>query len=110
MLRLRRSAVAIAAAICLGAAFTAAMTAPASARPVPTSARTAATETRTASSNDCSDGNGIGQAGQFYRCTGTSPASQLVGSSCNAGNYNAGTQYNVYIAFNTCDTRVWLHQ
>jgi hypothetical protein len=101
--RLRRTAVAIAAATCMGAAFTAAMTAPASARSEPTSARSASTE-------DCSDGNGIGSAGLFYRCTGTSPASEWVGSSCSEGNYNAGTEYNVYIAFNTCDTRVWLHQ
>jgi hypothetical protein len=106
--RLRRTAVVFATAICMGAALTAAMTAPASARSVLTPAQAAA---RPASTNqDCYDGNGIGQAGQFYRCTGTSPSSQWVGSSCAAGNYNAGTQFNVYIAFNTCDTRVWLHE
>jgi hypothetical protein len=101
--RLRRTAIAIATAICMGAAFTAATTAPASARSVQTSTQSAAT-------GDCSDGNGIGSSGLFYRCTGTSPSSEWVGSSCGEGNYNAGSEYNVYIAFNTCDTRVWLHQ
>ncbi|NUP49664.1 MAG: hypothetical protein HOW97_20490 [Catenulispora sp.] len=58
----------------------------------------------------CIDMNGYSTATQFWRCTGPDATSRWVGSSCNVGQYNAGTYYNVYGAINPCGKRVWLHQ
>lgn len=63
-----------------------------------------------AAAGPCTDGNGFSGATQFWRCTGSSASSRFVGSSCNQGQYNAGTNYNVWGAINLCPTRVWLHQ
>ena len=60
--------------------------------------------------NDCYDANGYNGAVGFWRCTGTSVSSPMVWSTCNQGNYNAGTYYNVYWWLNQCNTRVWLHE
>jgi hypothetical protein len=63
-----------------------------------------------AASGDCTDGVGINSSAQFWRCTGTSPSSPWVASSCNPGEYNAITYYNLYGAINACGTRVWIHE
>jgi hypothetical protein len=51
-------------------------------------------------------------APDFFRCTGLDESASWVGSSCNTGNYNAGSggAYNVSKWVNDCNTRVWLHQ
>jgi hypothetical protein len=102
MSRLRRTAVAIAAAASMAAAFTGAMTAPALAQ----SAHT----TQSAQAGPCADGDGLSGGTFFWRCTGSGAASRYVGSSCNAGEYNAGDYYNVFGVINRCSTRVWLHE
>ena len=122
MLRLRRTAVAIAAAACMVSGFTAAITTPALAQSVHTpthSARTSTTVMQTyknsmqknsRQSGPCTDGNGFTNSTSFWRCTGSDPTSRWVASSCAQGQYNAGTFYNVYGAINNCSTRVWLHE
>jgi hypothetical protein len=66
---------------------------------------------KVAQSGPCTDGNGFSKnITAMWRCTGSSPASRWVGSSCSQGEYNAGTFYNVYGAINECSTRVWLHE
>jgi hypothetical protein len=108
----------------MAVAFASAMTAPALAQSAHTPTRSAQTWIKwaptttpeqafkelAAASGPCSDLNGYNAATLFWRCTGSSPTSQLVGSSCNQGEYNAGTNYTVWGAINICSTRVWLHQ
>jgi hypothetical protein len=128
--RLRRTAVAIASAACMAAAITGAMTAPALAQPAHTtpaaqiSLRTLvksgqiaiveqghklnATAAATATI-PCYDSTFSGAA-EFWRCTGDSETSTMVGSSCSVSEQNAATYYNVYAALNLCTGRVWLHQ
>jgi hypothetical protein len=134
---LRRTASAIGTAACMAAAFAAAMTAPASAQTTASAAPAAVSATATAASeavavklttaagaaaavkltpaaapswNDCSDYDGYNAQDGFWRCTGTSPSSPWVWSSCTPGNYDAISSYNVYIFTNLCNTRVWMHQ
>jgi len=99
----RRTVIAIATAACMAAAFTATMTISASAQTVTASAPAEGIP-------DCNDGIGMTTATLFWRCTGTARTSPWVGSSCSPGEYNAGSAYNVYIASNYCNTRVWLHE
>ena len=96
-------AIALAAAVSSGAAADA-VTAPA------VVASSAAAYAASASSGYCSNFNGYSGAADFWRCTGTAASSQWVGSSCNPGEYNSGTYYNIYGAINLCGTRVWLHE
>lgn len=123
MLRLRRIAYPIGIVGCMVAAF-AGMIAPASAQttasaaPAAVSAPAAAADAAAtfklaepaSAGNDCYDANGYNGAVGFWRCTGTSVSSLMVWSTCNQGNYNAGSYYNVYWWLNQCNTRVWLHQ
>jgi hypothetical protein len=111
-----KTAVAIASAACMAAAFTMAVTAPAlaqSARTTPsvqTSAKLAPTATAAQTTPvPCADEDGLSNNIEFWRCTGTSATSKWVGSTCDVGEYNAATTYNVYLAINDCSTRVWLH-
>lgn len=95
-------------------AATLSTTTPAQAAAASTSTQTATVEQaykqQAAASGPCTDGNGYTGATLFWRCTGGSATSRFVGSSCNQGEYNAGTNYNVWGAINLCGTRVWLHQ
>jgi hypothetical protein len=90
-------------AVSMTAAFTAAVTSSASAAP-------AALAKPAGVGSDCYDANGYNGAVGFWRCTGTSPSSPLVWSTCNQGEYNAGSSYNVYWWLSQCNTRVWLHE
>jgi hypothetical protein len=76
-------------------------------------AKETATSTLTAAGTyyyGCTDDIGYTGAQEFWRCTGTSATSTWVGSTCAEGEYNAGSQYNVYDVYNLCNTRVWLHK
>ena len=123
--RLRRNAFAIGTAACMAAAFAAAMTAPASAQTTASAAPAAVSAAPTAaraaaavkaieapdSEVDCQAMNGYGNGNVgFWRCTGTSTASEWVWTSCAEVNNNAGSYYNVYVYLNYCSTRVWLHE
>src|ERR1700753_201441 len=97
---LRRTAIAIAAAVCMAAVPLLTTTMPASAHTgtAATAAKLAtAAKPATAAKRDQPCANGVGYSGghSFWRCTGTSNNSRWVGSSCNPGQYNAGTEYNV---------------
>jgi hypothetical protein len=133
VLRLRRTAVAIASAACMAAAFTAAMTNSALAQPahttptaqilkisaLPKSAQPStfkqaltleqAQRTAAAATIPCGD-DALPTGFEFWRCTGSSATATFVGSSCNLGEYNAGSHYNVWAFVNNCNGRVWLHQ
>lgn len=62
-------------------------------------------------SGPCTDGDGFSDGvTDFWRCTGSAANSRWVGSTCNEGEYNAGSYYNVYGAINECGDRVWLHE
>ncbi len=120
MRRLRRTAVIIASAACMAAAFTAAMTTPALAQSAHTLTQSAQISTQSArplphnqvprAYYACSDMSGYTGTTMFWRCTGGYPTSKWVGSSCTPGEYNAGTNYTIWGAINHCGTRVWLHQ
>jgi hypothetical protein len=132
VLRLRRTAVAIASAACMAAAVTGVMAAPALAQSAHTtpsaqmskisaltrSAQTPAfkqayktlkQEQKPATTIPCGD-DAVPTGEDFWRCTGSSETAEFVGSSCAEGEYNAGSYYNVWAWVNNCPARVWLHQ
>jgi hypothetical protein len=104
MPRLRPTAIAIATAGCMAAAFSATTTASASAQTGAPAQTGASPQTQY-----CNDPMNFPTI-SFWRCTGATEGSPWVGSSCNVNNYNAGTSYNVYAWDNACGDRVWLHQ
>ena len=120
-IKARKTSAVIASVVGVVAACSMAMTAPALAQSDHTtpSAQTLAKsaqitmhlQAQAAASNDCGDDTGLNLAErEFWRCTGTSLTSPWVGSTCTPGEYNAGTNYNVFWAINNCADRVWLHE
>ena len=100
------------AAAAVGTLAVAATAGAANATTTPTTAvvATSAAAYTASDSVPCLDMNGYDNTPSFWRCTGPDESSRWVGSSCSAGEYNAGTYYNVYGAINQCGRRVWLHE
>src|SRR6202042_3453899 len=99
--RLRRRATAIVTACVMASALTAVLATPASAH---LAAAAGPQPTPCLDSQQPTTG--------FQRCTSNSPNGTWAGAACSIGaNYNATNgPFNVYVALNNCQYRVWLHQ